>query len=98
MSVVTVDGGDGHRAIFFADLVPTTAHLPTPWVMGYDLWPLLTMEHKLRWVGQAAEAGWLCVFGHDPEVPLARLVPGDRPGRWRAEPVVSAEEARSVSA
>jgi glyoxylase-like metal-dependent hydrolase (beta-lactamase superfamily II) len=86
MAVVTVeDAGEG--AIFFADLVPTAAHLPTPWVMGYDLYPVTTMEHKPRWVARAAEAGWLCVFEHDPEVPVARLVPGDRPGRWRAAPV-----------
>jgi glyoxylase-like metal-dependent hydrolase (beta-lactamase superfamily II) len=88
MCVVTVeDGGEG--AIFLADLVPTAAHLPTPWVMGYDLYPVTTMENKPRWVARAAEAGWLCVFEHDPEVPAARLVAGDRPGRWRAEPVTA---------
>ncbi|HEV8629649.1 MAG TPA: MBL fold metallo-hydrolase, partial [Thermoanaerobaculia bacterium] len=87
MCVVEVDGGSDDGALFLADLVPTAAHLPAPWVMGYDLWPLLTMEHKPRWVARAAERGWLCVFEHDPEVPLARLAPGDRPGRWRAEPV-----------
>ena len=86
MAVVTVeDAGEG--AIFFADLVPTAAHLPTPWVMGYDLYPVTTMEHKPRWVARAAEAGWLCVFEHDPDTPVARLEPGDRPGRWRAAPV-----------
>ncbi|HEV8241890.1 MAG TPA: MBL fold metallo-hydrolase [Thermoanaerobaculia bacterium] len=95
MCVVTVDGGPRggeHRekAAFFADLVPTAAHLPTPWVMGYDLWPLRTMEEKPRWVAEAAAGDWLCVFEHDPVTPLARLVPGDRPGRFRAEPVVPA--------
>jgi len=90
MCIVLVDGGAGGKAAFFADLVPTAAHLPTPWVMGYDLWPLITMEHKPRWVGEAAAGDWLCVFEHDPVTPLARLVPGDRPGRFRAEAVVPA--------
>ena len=90
MCVVRVDGGAGNNAVFFADLVPTAAHLPTPWVMGYDLWPLITMEHKPRWVGEAAAGDWLCVFEHDPAMPLGRLVPGDRPGRFRAEAVVPA--------
>lgn len=95
MCIVLVDGGPlvgdtGERAAFFADLVPTAAHLPTPWVMGYDLWPLVTMEHKPRWVAEAAAGDWLCVFEHDPVTPLARLVPGDRPGRFRAEAVVPA--------
>lgn len=89
MCVVQVDGGGGDHAIFFADLVPTAVHLPTPWVMGYDLWPLTTMEDKSRWVGEAAEGSWLCVFEHDPVVPLARLVAGDRPGRYRAEAVAA---------
>ena len=88
MSVVTVeDAGEG--AIFLADLVPTAAHLPTPWVMGYDLYPVTTMETKPGWVARAAESGWLCVFEHDPETPVARLEPGDRPGRWRAVAVAT---------
>ena len=90
MCIVLVDGGREERAAFFADLVPTAAHLPTPWVMGYDLWPLRTMEDKPRWVAEAAAGDWLCVFEHDPVTPLARLVPGDRPGRYRAEAVVPA--------
>ncbi len=90
MCVVRIDGGAGETAVFFADLVPTAAHLPTPWVMSYDLWPLTSMEHKARWVAEAAAGDWLCVFEHDTEVPLARLAPGDRPGRFRAEPVALA--------
>lgn len=75
------------RAVFLADLVPTAAHLATPWVMGFDLFPVTTMENKQRWLPRIAEAGWLALFQHDPEIPAARLVPGDRPGRYEAEPV-----------
>jgi glyoxylase-like metal-dependent hydrolase (beta-lactamase superfamily II) len=82
-----VEGGEDPDAVFFADLVPTSAHLPTPWVMGYDLFPVTTMETKQRWVPRAAAEGWRCVFCHDPDVPLARLVAGDRPGRFDAEPL-----------
>jgi glyoxylase-like metal-dependent hydrolase (beta-lactamase superfamily II) len=87
MCVVQIDGSaDGNGAIFFADLVPTSAHLPVPWVMGFDLFPATTMEQKQQWVPRAAEEGWWCVFCHDPETPIARLVPGDRPGRFAAVP------------
>ena len=87
MCVVEIlDGDEG--ALFLADLVPTAAHLPTPWVMGYDLEPVTTMEQKPGWVARAGENGWLCVFEHDPDVPVARLVAGDRPGRWRAESAI----------
>ncbi|MEM7048971.1 MAG: MBL fold metallo-hydrolase [Acidobacteriota bacterium] len=88
MCVVRIDGGGEYQALFLADLVPTAAHVPYPWVMGYDLFPVTTIENKQRWLPRAAEEGWLVIFEHDPEVPLARLVP-DRPGRYRAEPLVA---------
>jgi glyoxylase-like metal-dependent hydrolase (beta-lactamase superfamily II) len=86
MCIVLIDGG-GEKAVFWADLVPTTAHVATPWVMGFDLYPLTTMENKQLWLPRAAEEGWLCVFEHDADAPLGRLSV-DRPGRYRAEPLV----------
>jgi glyoxylase-like metal-dependent hydrolase (beta-lactamase superfamily II) len=59
--------------LFLADLVPTTSHLRYPWIMGYDLEPLRTLESKKRLLPQAAREGWWLVFEHDPEVPLATL-------------------------
>jgi len=86
------DGDAGERGVFWADLVPTASHVPYPWIMGYDLYPLTTLENKKRWFPRAAEEGWLCVFEHDPVVPMARLV-SDRPGRFRAEPLAAAKPA-----
>jgi glyoxylase-like metal-dependent hydrolase (beta-lactamase superfamily II) len=90
MCVVLLDGGPepGERGIFLADLVPTRAHVPTPWVMGYDLFPVTTMETKERWLGRAHREGWLCIFEHEADRPLARLEAA-RPGRFRAVPVPS---------
>jgi glyoxylase-like metal-dependent hydrolase (beta-lactamase superfamily II) len=65
--------GAGQTAMFLADLVPTTAHLPPVWVMGYDLYPLMTLENKKKWVPEIAQRGWLALFGHDPKIPAARL-------------------------
>ena len=73
----------GGRTLFgFADLVPTRAHVPAAWVMGYDLFPVETVEAKKRLLPQAAREGWLCLFYHDPEAPLGRVVEED--GRPRA--------------
>ena len=83
MCVVTLDGGGGQKGIFFADLVPTAAHVPYPWIMSYDLYPLLTLESKQRWLPRAAQEQWLCIFEHDPELPVGRLVE-TRPGRLEA--------------
>jgi len=87
MCIVLLDGGgDGARGVFWADLVPTAAHLPYPWIMSYDLYPMETLAAKEHWLPRAAEGGWLSIFEHDPETPLARLA-RDEKGRYVAEPV-----------
>ncbi|HLL76170.1 MAG TPA: hypothetical protein VK421_13000, partial [Pyrinomonadaceae bacterium] len=68
----------GGRTLFgFADLVPTRVHVPMAWVMGYDLFPVETVEAKKRLLPQAAREGWLCLFYHDADAPLCRVVEED---------------------
>jgi glyoxylase-like metal-dependent hydrolase (beta-lactamase superfamily II) len=69
---ILVESG-GERACFLADLVPTTAHLSLPWIMGYDLEPLVTLESKRRLYARALAEGWLLCFEHDPLVAAGRL-------------------------
>lgn len=64
---------DGEVAFYVADLVPTTAHLPLPWIMGYDVEPLVTLESKRRILTRAAEERWLLVFEHDAATPWTRI-------------------------
>ena len=64
----------GERAFFLADLVPTTAHLPLPWIMGYDVEPLVTLETKRRILAQAVDEGWLAVFEHDAHIAWSKIV------------------------
>ena len=75
--------------VFLADLVPTTAHLRTAWVMGYDTYPLQTMEMKPNVLQQALDEQWLLVFEHDAHTPLARLSLDG--GRMVAVPVGGAD-------
>ncbi|MDZ7780271.1 MAG: MBL fold metallo-hydrolase [Gemmatimonadota bacterium] len=71
---------DGETACFLADVCPTTAHLPLPWIMGYDLEPLVTLESKRGLWPRALEEDWLLVFEHDPVTAWGRLDPdADRP-------------------
>jgi glyoxylase-like metal-dependent hydrolase (beta-lactamase superfamily II) len=77
--------GDGKTAILLADLVPTRAHLAYPWIMSYDLYPMTTLENKKKWLPRLAREGWICLFGHDPDVPAARLIQHD--DKFEAEPV-----------
>ena len=68
----------GERAFFLGDLVPTAAHLPLPWIMGYDVEPLVTLETKRRILQRAAAEDWLLIFGHDATVPWGRLDPAQK--------------------
>lgn len=75
----------GEQTLFgFADLVPMRAHVPFPWIMGYDLYPVETLAVKKRILPQAAREGWACLFYHDPEQPLCRLAADD--GKLSAVP------------
>lgn len=69
---VLIDGG-GDVACYLADVCPTAAHVPLPWIMGYDLEPLVTLESKRGLWSRALEEDWLLVFEHDPRVPWGRL-------------------------
>lgn len=65
---------DSERAFFAADLIPTSAHLPLPYIMGYDVEPLVTLESK-RWVlRRAVDEHWLMIFEHDASVAWGRVV------------------------
>ncbi|MDE3052658.1 MAG: MBL fold metallo-hydrolase [Gemmatimonadota bacterium] len=70
---VRLDSG-GETALFLADLVPTAAHLPLPWIMGYDVEPLVTLETKRRILRAAHDQQWLIVFEHDATTPWGRVV------------------------
>lgn len=75
----------GERAFFLGDLVPTHAHLPLPWIMGYDVEPLVTLETKRRILRQAEDEDWLVVFEHDAEVAWGRVQHDGKAYRLRAE-------------
>jgi len=64
---------DGEAACYLADLCPTTAHVPLPWIMGYDLEPLVTLESKRSLWTRAQEEDWLLIFEHDPLIPWGTL-------------------------
>lgn len=59
--------------LFLCDLVPTASHIPFPYVMGYDLRPLTTLEEKKRILPRAEKEGWVLFFEHDPETVAVTL-------------------------
>lgn len=72
---------EGQTAFYLGDLIPTVSHLPLPYIMGYDLLPMQTLDTK-RWVlDQAFEENWLLLFEHDPLI-QAGHVRKDQDGKY----------------
>lgn len=74
----------GERACFISDLVPTSAHVPYPWIMAFDLYPMETLASKRRLLPELVRDRVLVIFPHDPSMPCARLV--ERDGKIMAVP------------
>lgn len=70
-SVLVRSGGE--TLCFLGDVVPTAHHLPLPWIMGYDVEPLVTLESKRALLADALRENWLLVFEHDAHVGFGRV-------------------------
>jgi glyoxylase-like metal-dependent hydrolase (beta-lactamase superfamily II) len=68
----------GQHACYISDLIPTSAHLDTTWVMGYDLDPLETIVQRKRFYQRAIPEKWLVLFTHDHRTPMARIGLNDK--------------------
>ncbi len=71
---------DGKTIIFVADLLPTHVHLPLPWVMGYDMRPIETLNEKKAFLDQAVEQNWYLYLEHDLEKEIITV--GSENGRY----------------
>jgi len=71
--MVVIEGA-GETLVVPTDIVPTTAHLPLPWVTGFDLFPVGTLQAKRRLLDGAAEGGWSVVFCHDMRTLVGKVV------------------------
>jgi glyoxylase-like metal-dependent hydrolase (beta-lactamase superfamily II) len=65
-------------ALFCADLVPTASHLPYPYIMAYDLYPMETLATKKRLLAQAARERWWLILEHESGHPLGRVEVDER--------------------
>jgi len=83
--IVYLESG-GRTAVFVADLIPTTAHLQDPWVMGYDLFPMETLAFKKRFIREAIDREYLVFFEHDPLVAAGYI--RERDGKRSVEQVL----------
>ncbi|MGE0043858.1 MAG: methylmalonyl-CoA epimerase [Vicinamibacterales bacterium] len=83
--VVTITSG-GRTAVFAADMFPTSVHVPDPWIMGYDLYPMDTLAFKKAFAREAIEREYLIYFEHDPS--LAAGIIREHDGRRTVERII----------
>lgn len=77
MQAVIIQSG-GKTACYISDLIPTSAHVEVNWVMGFDLYPLETIESRKRYYSRALPENWLTMFTHDPVAPWSYLGKDER--------------------
>ena len=70
--------GEKRSLLFAGDLVPTSHHLPVPWVMGYDNEPIKTIQEKKEILERAEQQNWLLFFEHDPDTRCVSVKKGEK--------------------
>jgi glyoxylase-like metal-dependent hydrolase (beta-lactamase superfamily II) len=70
--------GNGKNLLYAADLIPMTAHIPLPWVMAYDLYPVTSIQEKEEILKKAVAENWMIFFEHDPRTYCGTVEEGDR--------------------
>lgn len=66
---------DGKETLLYCgDVIPTSSHVRLPWVMGYDLNPMLLIEEKEHFLNQAVDEKWYLYFEHDPDCDAAQII------------------------
>ena len=83
--VVRIESGN-KTAVFAADMIPTTAHIDEPWIMGYDLYPMDTLAFKRTFIREAIDREYLIFFEHDPKIAAGYI--REKDGRKYVEPVI----------
>jgi glyoxylase-like metal-dependent hydrolase (beta-lactamase superfamily II) len=56
----------GKTILYMADLLPSTGHIPVPYVMAYDMFPLTTLQEKKQYLKEALDNQYILFFEHDP--------------------------------
>jgi len=97
-TMIRIDPFEGDKsAVFVGDLIPTGAHVPVPWIMGYDLDPVRQVELKQLLLSQWMDEGTLIIFPHETRYPWS-YVKKDEKGNFQADPLDEGwlEELRTV--
>lgn len=69
---------DDKTFFYPSDLMPTSAHIPVPWVMGYDIHVIKILDEKEEILKEAVQKNWIVVYEHDPVTPATTITKGEK--------------------
>ena len=75
--LLKISGPEG-TLVYVADLLPTVHHVRGPWIMAYDVRPLVTLAEKTCFLDEAVSGDYRLFFEHDPDVAIANVIGGER--------------------
>ncbi|MCX7877220.1 MAG: MBL fold metallo-hydrolase [Ignavibacteria bacterium] len=77
MQIVKISDKE-NTLLYAADLFPTSSHIPLPYIMAYDLFPLTTLEEKKKFLPKITEENWILFFEHDPFTETCHVIKTDK--------------------
>ena len=80
----------GKSILYMADLLPSAGHIPLPYIMGYDMFPLTTLNEKKSFLMEALQNEYILFFEHDPAIECCNLLMSDRGIRMKDQFLISA--------
>lgn len=81
----------GKTIVYMADLIPSAAHIPIPYVMGYDMFPMTTLEEKEKFLSEAVEKDFILFFEHDHHIKCCTIQKTEK-GGYKKKDVLKLEE------
>ena len=80
----------GKSILYMADLLPSAGHIPLPYIMGYDMFPLTTLNEKKSFLMESLQNEYILFFEHDPAIECCNLQMSDRGIRMKDQFLLSA--------
>ena len=80
----------GKSILYMADLLPSAGHIPLPYIMGYDMFPLTTLNEKKSFLMESLQNEYILFFEHDPAIECCNLLMSDRGIRMKDKFLLSA--------
>ncbi len=91
MMVPTIQFPNGNKLVYPADLLPSAGHVRMPYVMSYDIQPLLTLKEKSTFYEKTEDENTFLLFEHDKDIALGQLAKNEK-GRYKIDHGMSLEE------